>query len=464
MNRTVQIFAVVAVGLFLTAFYFLTANTATITISDDGQIRSLRTSAATVGGALQQAGIEVDPEDLVEPALSAPLSDVAAITITRSLPVELRADGVTLRGRTHARTLAEIAAGLGVALGPQDRVLADGRTFAPGDLNAPLAQVPAQIEVRRAVPFAVLDDGQMAWYASAADTVGEALADARLGLDPADAVEPSPESPLVADMRLVVRRARPVTVQVDGATIAARTLAQTVGAALAEIGVALIGLDFSLPDLAEPLPADGLVRVVRVREDTLTEQKPIPFETTYQAIPTLDIDNYTLVQPGANGTLTRRVRVRYEDGVEVERLTEGEWVSQAPTPKIIGYGTNIVVRTLDTPNGPIEYWRALTMYATSYSPSRAGTPQSAPWYGRTRSGKALTKGMVAIDLNVMPLGTPLYIPGYGFATAEDTGNGVKGKWIDLGYEDSNYVSWHSNVTVYFLTPVPSADRIKWVLP
>jgi 3D (Asp-Asp-Asp) domain-containing protein len=56
----------------------------------------------------------------------------------------------------------------------------------------------------------------------------------------------------------------------------------------------------------------------------------------------------------------------------------------------------------------------------------------------------------------------MYVPGYGYAEAADTGGGVKGRWIDLGYEDDNWVSWSGNVTVYFLTPVPSS--IVYVFP
>jgi len=61
-------------------------------------------------------------------------------------------------------------------------------------------------------------------------------------------------------------------------------------------------------------------------------------------------------------------------------------------------------------------------------------------------------------------GQPVYIPGYGVATIEDVGGGIPGRyWIDLGYTDSDIVSWNRWVTVYFLTPVPSPDRIYWVL-
>ena len=196
----------------------------------------------------------------------------------------------------------------------------------------------------------------------------------------------------------------------------------------------------------------------------VTETKPLAYETQYQALADLEIDNTQVIQAGVYGAMATRVRVRYENGVEVSRAPEDSWVAVAPQPRILGYGTKIVVRTLDSAEGTIEYWRAVRMYATSYSASRSGTPVTAPWYGRTRSGKRLTIGMAAIDLRVMPLGTRLYVPGYGYVTAEDTGGGVKGKIIDLGYDDWNYVGWHQFVIVYFLTPAPPGDQIKWVIP
>jgi len=137
---------------------------------------------------------------------------------------------------------------------------------------------------------------------------------------------------------------------------------------------------------------------------------------------------------------------------------------QSPIPRVIGYGAQVVVRTLDTPEGPVEYWRAYTMYATSYAAKFLDRPPGSKNYGRTASGRILTKGLVAIDRAMMPFGTRVYVPGYGFAEAADTGGGVKGRWIDLGYDDWNYVSWHRVVTVYFLTPVPPADQIRWIIP
>ncbi len=95
------------------------------------------------------------------------------------------------------------------------------------------------------------------------------------------------------------------------------------------------------------------------------------------------------------------------------------------------------------------------MYATSYSPCNSGVANCG---ATTASGKALQKGVVAVNRNLYfnMLGQRLFIPGYGTGTIEDLCGGCTGKpWIDLGFSDSDYQTWHSWVTVYFLTPVPS---------
>ena len=83
------------------------------------------------------------------------------------------------------------------------------------------------------------------------------------------------------------------------------------------------------------------------------------------------------------------------------------------------------------------------MYATWYNPASSGRSKSDPSYGRTATGRLVTYGIVAVDPAVIPLGTRLYIPGYGYAVAADTGGAVKGYVIDLGYPDGVTVDWRS---------------------
>ncbi len=53
--------------------------------------------------------------------------------------------------------------------------------------------------------------------------------------------------------------------------------------------------------------------------------------------------------------------------------------------------------------------------------------------GTTASGIPVGPGIVAVDPSVIPLGTKLYIPGYGKGVAADVGGGIKGAIIDLWY-------------------------------
>ena len=51
--------------------------------------------------------------------------------------------------------------------------------------------------------------------------------------------------------------------------------------------------------------------------------------------------------------------------------------------------------------------------------------------GRTASGLPVGKGVVAVDPQLIPLGTRLYVPGYGKAVAADVGVAIKGRIIDV---------------------------------
>jgi 3D (Asp-Asp-Asp) domain-containing protein len=119
---------------------------------------------------------------------------------------------------------------------------------------------------------------------------------------------------------------------------------------------------------------------------------------------------------------------------------------------------------VNTEAGPKRYWRHLRVYATSYSASRAGTPKSVPWYGKTRLGWVMRHGIVAVDPRFIPLRTELFVPGYGVGVAGDTGGGIKRYHIDLGFDDDNYQSWHQWVDLYLLEPLPPERDIPWILP
>lgn len=441
------------------------------TVRVDGRTQTVRAHAGTVGDVLRAAGLAWRPEDNVwlgdaqaQAPASGPEAAVAPnalVVVERARPLRLEADGQSITILAQPAVPARLLSQGGILLGPGDEVWADGARVDP---EQALERWPAHLAVRRAIPVTISDGTDPFTLQTAARTVGEALWQAGLRLYQADEVEPALAAPLTAGLTITLARAQFITVQADGRVLTGRTRAATVGEALAALGAPLAGADYAVPAASGPLPADGQVRVVRVREEVLAEQSLIPRETVYQALPEVEIDTVQTLQTGADGIIRRYVRVRYEDGIEVSRVTEGETVAQAATPRVIGYGTKITIRVLDTPDGPLEYWRAYTVYATSYSASRAGVPRTARNFGITASGRPLTKGLIAVDRRYIPFNTRMYVPGYGFALAADTGGGVRGRFIDLGYDDWNYVHWSKVVTVYFLTPIPPADQITWIIP
>ena len=430
-----------------------------VTLVVDGQVQRLHTHQDTVAALLMDADLTIRPEDLVTPAPDTPLKPGLIVEVWRARPVRISADGHIIALRTHATSVKAVLEEAKISLGPHDRVEVEGELR---PTNPSLADPqPARVTVHRAVPFTLHEDGQATTLYTTASTVGEALRQAGLTLYLADYVQPGLGERISAGMHIYVERSIPVTVQVDGRTVRTRTHRQRVGEVLADLGIVLTGQDYTTPTLDAPLGKDTAIRVVRVSERFLIEQEPIPFETVWQADPDLEIDHQRLLQEGMRGILERRIRVRYEDGHEVARAVEDEYVAVPPMNKIIGYGTKIVIRTLNTPSGPVEYWRVIRMLATSYSAATAGTPRTSPYYGRTATGMNMGYGIVAVDPRVINLHSRVYVPGYGIGIAGDTGGAIRGRRIDLGYDDDSLVLWYRWVDVYLLTPVP--DRIDYIL-
>jgi uncharacterized protein YabE (DUF348 family) len=342
----------------------------------------------------------------------------------------------------------------GIMLTPNDRLLLNGL---PVSLDQPITNYPITLQVRRAVPISIHPpQGEEQQMLSSAWTVGEALLEATVWLRAGDQTIPSLHSPIsTSPITIYQLPSRALSITTDGKTITTSSSAQTVGEALAEAGIPLIGLDYSVPAEDEPLPADGQIRIVRVTESLQLLQQPIPFESELQASADVPLDQTLILQPGEPGLTVQRIRIRYEDGEEISRATEDETLVRPPKTRILAYGTKVEVKTATVDGVQIEYWRAVQMYATSYSPCRSGTDEC---HSGTSSGKSLRKGMVALreDLYLAMQGQQLYIPGYGFASVEDVCGGCVGRpWIDLGFSDNNFEPWHSWVTVYFLTPVPA---------
>jgi uncharacterized protein YabE (DUF348 family) len=460
MNERMKLFTWIAIPvcLFLVGLLLLYSwLRKTVELSIDGKSQRLTLVALTAADVLRSENILLNGADLIDPAPSQWLKEGEKITIQRAAQVPVFADGQIHIVLTAAHTPANILTQANIPFTPNDSILADGKPVA---IDEPLQKDPVTgrfptLQIKPSVSYFLMENLQEQTHTSASGNLGQALWQEGIVLTTADQMIPALNTPLSAGLQASLQRARPVFITVQGQSLSAMVVASTVGEALLKTGLSMQALDYSIPSEQEPLPEGGEIRVVNVREEILLEQTPIPFENEFQQAPDLEIDTQKVLQAGEYGIKATRIRLRYEDGQEVARQVEDEWTARQPQNRIIGYGTNLVEHTADTPDGTISYWRAIPMYAVSYSPSSAGGSVTA-------SGQTLRKGLVAVDTRYIPLGTRLYIPGYGEAIAADTGGAVKGRVIDLGYSDEDYVAWHQNVTVYFLWPPP--DKVVWIYP
>ncbi|MDQ3250388.1 MAG: ubiquitin-like domain-containing protein, partial [Chloroflexota bacterium] len=316
----------------------------------------------------------------------------------------------------------------------------------------------------RSLPI-VIDEGGLAFTArTTAQTVGEALRQAQVIVYLGDRVRPAPGSVVHTGLRVSIERSTPVSLRLDGRTVKTRTRAKTVGDALTEMNIGVAGLDLVTPTLTTRLTPDLKIAIVRVYETVEIEEEIAPFETIFAPDATLPIDTQAVTAPGAEGITRQRTRVRYADGQEVVRVLEDRWVAQEPAQRVIGYGQQIEPQTATIDGTSITYWRRIRMLASSYSANTAGVSPDATSYGRTFTGDQMRKGIVAVDARIIPLRSRVFVGGYGYGDALDTGGAIVSRRIDLGYDDSNLELWNRWVDVYLLWPPPPDYQITWVLP
>jgi len=360
--------------------------------------------------------------------------------------------------QTEERAPSALFAQAGLTFNQNDRVLINGHSI---NLDEPVTDFPITLQLRRAKNLIITTPDGQRQIQSSAFTIGEVLAEEGLWLHANDEVDPPLSSPIKDGMSITVSSPRLLSISIDGILREIWSSARTVGEMLAEAGIPLFGLDYSLPSENEALPNDGQIKVIRVNESIVLVQKSIPFQNELIAAADVPLDQTQILSPGENGLSVQRIRIRYEDNQEVLRTTEDETIVRPSKTRTLGYGTKIEVNKAIVDGVQIEYWRAVEMYATSYSPCRLGTDTCG---STTASGKQLQKGMVALPTSqyLAMKGQPLYIPGYGFATVEDACGGCVGMpWIDLGFSDEDFEGWHQWVMVYFLTPVP--QNIVYIL-
>jgi 3D (Asp-Asp-Asp) domain-containing protein len=164
----------------------------------------------------------------------------------------------------------------------------------------------------------------------------------------------------------------------------------------------------------------------------VVQREPIPYPTLRKPTSQLRSGTYRTVHEGSNGEKEVVYRVYSRtDGVELRREVESTRIIKKPVAEVIEEG-----RSAQLPSrGYFSGRRVVLMVATTYDPYHDGSS----FHGRTFSGLLGGYGVVAVDPRFIPIGTRLYIEGYGYAIAADTGGAIKGNRIDLAIDSQHDV-------------------------
>ncbi|MHC1683836.1 MAG: 3D domain-containing protein [Clostridiaceae bacterium] len=302
-------------------------------------------------------------------------------------------------------------------------------------------------------------DGKISRVVTFKANVKEILQDSKVKLDSDDKVKPSLDSSISRNSTIQVIRAVNVSIEVDGKTLQFKSAEDDVNSLLSSDKVeklfeeenisALREIDKVSVPLEDKLSEDLKVAITRVDTKVETSVQPIEFTSVTQKDDTKMADYQAVIQPGQNGEKEVSIRIVYENGIEISREVVSEKVVKEPVNQILSVGTLGVYIPSRGTNQP--YSRHIKMRATAYSSEQPGMSQY------TASGARVARDVngfstIAVDPRVIPLGTKLYIPGYGYAIAADTGGAIKGNVIDLFfYSIRECRDWGvRNVDVYII--------------
>lgn len=283
-------------------------------------------------------------------------------------------------------------------------------------------------------------DGKTLEVNTFASTVEDVLKAQGIVLGVKDKVTPSSDSSIKDGMKIVVERAVPINIKVDGEIIRALSLRETVAGVLEEYDIALGPDDIVKPDRQAALERNMSVQITRVKKETQTEEVEIPYAVKRKESSSMLKGESKVISPGRNGIERQYWEVTYHDGEEVERELMRREVVKQPVDRVVLIGTK---QTVSRGGETIRFSRTLNMLATGYT--HTGNP--------TASGIMPKVGVVAADTSIIPMKTRLYIEGYGHATVLDRGSAIKGNRIDLFFNTKEEaLKWGRRwVKVYVLT-------------
>ncbi len=373
--------------------------------------------------------------------------------------VDVTADGDTKTVKTSARNTDVIIEQAGVSVGDDDVV--DLTNFRAGTDS----KDGNEIKVHRSQTVKIYDDEELVATVTVAGTVQDALDKAGIKLGEKDIVSPSADTVLTEDQEVYITRSESVKVIADGKTEYVPFTTGTVADVLDRQGISLGKNDEVSPSLDTELSIGDAVVVERVTYKIRVTTETLEYDTVTKSDSTVPSGTTKILQAGENGARTVAYKDKIVDGEVAESEELKEQVLKEPVDQVIAKGTKVAVTATNTISQmslpskytlkdgvPTNALKTITGPATAYSASSGA---------KCATGVTAQTGYVAVDPKEIPYGSELYIVSadgkqvYGYAIAADTGGFTKttNVVVDL-YMNTNAqcCQWgRRNVVIYVLS-------------
>jgi uncharacterized protein YabE (DUF348 family) len=321
--------------------------------------------------------------------------------------------------KTHANTIQEIFNDLDISLRTEDYVSLSLDTKVKNNM---------QVVWEPAKQVHIVYDNEKKTIWTVSKTVKELLNEQGVSVTDHDKVLPSLEEEIKSNLEIAVNKAFSLTLSDGGKEQQVWSTSTTVADFLSQQGIELNELDRVEPQADTIVKKDDVIQIIRVEKVTDVVEEPIKFAIVTKKDSNLAKGSQKVINQGKEGLLTKEFEVVLENGKEVSRKLITEKTVQEKQDKIVAVGTKPLAVNLVASRGEAE-GKEVYVSSTAYTANCNGCS------GKTATGINLRSNpdvkVIAVDPNVIPLGTKVYVEGYGYAIAADTGTAIKGNKIDV---------------------------------
>ncbi|EAC4171471.1 DUF348 domain-containing protein [Listeria monocytogenes] len=345
--------------------------------------------------------------------------------------------GEKIESRTHAKTVSEALDEAGIKVSERDEI-------APGK-NAEIKD-GMEIKYLPARQITINDNGTKKDVWSTKTNVADLLKDENITTRPQDVLNVALDTKLKDGLKVNIDRAIQLSLQNGTKKDTVWTTKTKVSDLLAEKNIKLDQDDRVSPAKDSNLKEKMTVEVTYVDSKAEKKNEQVKFETVYKEDDSLNKGVEKVVQEGKNGEKVVEYKVTFENGKEKKRDVIKENVTSNKTDKVVVRGTKekVVATQVSTSSSsassssssaPSSGGKTYRMESTAYS----GGGITA--YGINLSANPGLK-VIAVDPRVIPLGSKVWVEGYGEAIAGDTGGVIKGNIVDVYFpNESQCYSW-----------------------